>query len=102
MSDDDLGRPPTPFRYHVELTPAQLKIAHTALRSLLEDFDDEDSGVRAVIEEVLGKLPDESAMRAVRLDAALDDELRRRDPRDPGPGGRGPPDGEEPPPPAAA
>ena len=38
MSDDDLGRPPTPFRYHVELTPAQLKIAHTALRSLLEDF----------------------------------------------------------------
>ncbi len=27
-----------PFRYHLELTPEQLKIVHTALRSLLDDF----------------------------------------------------------------
>ena len=26
-----------PFHYHLELTPAQLKITHTALKSLLDD-----------------------------------------------------------------
>lgn len=68
---DDLGE--SPFRYHLELTPAQLKITHTALRSLLDDFGHEEHDVGKVIREILDKLPDEHAIRAIRLD----DELAR-------------------------
>ena len=57
-----------PFRYHLELTPAQLKITHTALRSLLDDFGHDEPEVRAVINEVLAKLPDEHAIRAIALE----------------------------------
>ena len=56
-----------PFRYHVELTPEQLKITHTALRSLLDDFGHEQAGIQALIHEVLAKLPDEHAIRAIRI-----------------------------------
>jgi hypothetical protein len=58
----------SPFRYHLELTPAQLKITHTALRSLLDDFGHDESEVVDVIREVLAKLPDEHAVRAIRLE----------------------------------
>ena len=73
MSDEGPGATPSPFKYHLELTPAQLKLTHTALRSLLDDFGHEESEVQGVIREVLDKLPDEHAVRAIRLD----DELRR-------------------------
>jgi hypothetical protein len=56
------------FHYHLELTPAQLKITHTALRSLLDDFGHEEHDVGAVIHEVLEKLPDEHSIRAIVLD----------------------------------
>jgi hypothetical protein len=64
-----------PFHYHLELTPAQLKIAHTALHSLLDDFGHDEPEVHRVIHEILEKLPDEHAIRAIRLDdesAAID------------------------------
>ena len=57
-----------PFRYHLELTPEQLKLTHTALRSLLDDFGHEQPEIRAIIQEVLAKLPDEHAIRAIRLE----------------------------------
>lgn len=63
----------SPFRYHLELTPAQLKITHTALHSLLDDFGHEEREVGRVVREILDKLPDEHAIRAIRLD----DELAR-------------------------
>ena len=56
-----------PFRYHLELTPDQLKITHTALRSLLDDFGHDETQVIAIIQSVLAKLPDEHAIRAIRL-----------------------------------
>jgi hypothetical protein len=56
------------FRYHLELTPAQLKITHTALRSLLDDFGHEEHDVGAVIHEVLAKFPDEHSIRAIVLE----------------------------------
>jgi hypothetical protein len=64
-----------PFKYNLELSPAQLKITHTALRSLLDDFGHEQSDVHRVIREVLDKLPDDHAMRAIRLDTELAREL---------------------------
>ncbi len=64
------------FRFHLELTPVQLKIVHTALHSLGDDFGHDQSAVRRVIWDVLEKLPDEHAIRAIELDS----ELRRERP----------------------
>ena len=66
--DGNAGEVGEPFHYHLELTPAQLKITHTALRSLLDDFGHEEHDVHAVIHEVLGKLPDAHSIRAIVLD----------------------------------
>jgi hypothetical protein len=57
--------------YHLELTPAQLKITHTALKSLLDDFGHEEHDVARVIHEVLEKLPDEHSIRAIVLEKEL-------------------------------
>lgn len=56
-----------PFRYHLELTPEQLKITHTALRTLLDDFGHDEQEIQEVIHAVLAKLPDEHAIRAIRI-----------------------------------
>jgi CRISPR/Cas system-associated endonuclease/helicase Cas3 len=64
----DSGEGDESFHYHLELTPAQLKITHTALRSLLDDFGHEQHDVIAVIHEVLAKLPDAHSIRAIVLD----------------------------------
>lgn len=60
-----------PFRYHLELSPAQLKITHTALKSLLDDFGHDEPEINALIREVLAKLPDEHAIRAIQLEREL-------------------------------
>jgi hypothetical protein len=67
------GQSSEEVRYHLELNPAQLKITHTALKSLLDDFGHEEHDVAAVIQQVLDKLPDEHSIRAI----VLDEELRR-------------------------
>ena len=91
MSDDRSDtRQTTQFHYHLELTPPQLKIAHTALRSLLDDFGHDEPDVVQVIHEVLEKLPDEHAIRAIRLDDEVERQLRASEV-----------DGDEPPPSAA-
>jgi hypothetical protein len=59
--------------YHVDFTPAQLKVVHTALKSLLDDFGHDEADVVRVIHEVLEKLPDEHSIRAINFD-----EERRR------------------------
>jgi hypothetical protein len=73
--DQSDERPPMPFHYHLELTPPQLKITHTALRSLLDDFGHDEPDVLAVIHEVLAKLPDEHAIRAIELERELERQL---------------------------
>lgn len=67
-----------PFHYHLELTPAQLKITHTALRSLLDDFGHDERDVAEVIHEVLDKLPDEHAIRAIELEREVEHQLADR------------------------
>ena len=59
------------INYHLELTPPQLKITHTALRSLLADFGHDEPEIHAIIHEVLAKLPDEHAIAAISLDREL-------------------------------
>jgi hypothetical protein len=75
MGESESGGPRTPFRYHLELTPAQLKITHTALHSLLDDFGHEEADVIGVIHEVLAKLPDAHAIRAIQLDRELERQI---------------------------
>jgi hypothetical protein len=84
VTDDtpDQSKVEAPFRYHVELTPAQLKITYTALHSLLDDFGHEEPEILALIREVLAKLPDEHAIRAIELDRELDREPPDRPPGD--------------------
>lgn len=57
--------------YDVHFTPAQLKVVHTALKSMLDDFGHEEADVAGVIREVLDKLPDEHSIRAIDLNAEL-------------------------------
>ena len=73
MTDDPDLIGPDETAYRLELTAAQLKITHTALKSLLDDFGHEEQDVHRVIHEVLDKLPDEHSIRAI----SLDEELRR-------------------------
>jgi hypothetical protein len=74
MNEGETG-PPSELHYHLELTPAQLKITYSALHSLLDDFGHEESDVMGVIHEVLAKLPDEHSIRAIQLDRELERQL---------------------------
>jgi hypothetical protein len=53
--------------FRLELTPAQLKITHTALKSLRDDFGHDEPEIYRIIDEILRKLPDEHTLRAVRI-----------------------------------
>jgi 3-dehydroquinate dehydratase len=80
---------PSPFKYHLELTPAQLKLTHDALRDLLDGLDENRDETRRVIGEVLEMLPDEHAIAAIRVD----DDGESAEGNEPGPA----PDRPEPP-----
>jgi hypothetical protein len=67
MSDDLHLIGPDEIAYRLDLTPAQLKITHTALRSLLDDFGHEQRQVHAIVREVLEKLPEEHSIRAIDI-----------------------------------
>ncbi len=69
MEHSTHGPGETPFR--LELTPAQLKITHTALKSLLDDFGHEERDVQALVHEVLAKLPSEEEVRGIDIRAEL-------------------------------
>lgn len=73
MSEDDELIGPDDTAYRLELTAAQLKITHTALKSLLDDFGHEEHDVHRLVHEVLDKLPDEHAIRAIDLRRELRD-----------------------------
>jgi hypothetical protein len=66
MADDDLIRPGE-IAFRLELTAAQLKIVHTALKSLYDDLGHEEADVQHVVASVLEKLPGEHEIRAIDL-----------------------------------
>ena len=68
MAADDLIAPDeTAFR--LELTASQLKITHSAMRSMLADFGHDQPDVHRIIREVLAKLPDDASIRAIDITA---------------------------------
>jgi len=66
---DLIGPDETAFR--LELTAAQLKIVHTALKSLFDGLGHEEHDVKAVVQAVLAKLPGEHEIRAIDLNREL-------------------------------
>ena len=72
--DEGLIRPGD-VAYHLELTAVQMKIVHTALKSLYDDLGHEERDVQGVVREVLSKLPNEHEIRAIDLKREL---ARRR------------------------
>ena len=67
---DDLIQPDE-IAFRLELTAAQLKIVHTALKSLYDDLGHEEADVKQVVAAVLDKLPGEHEIRAIDLDHEL-------------------------------
>jgi hypothetical protein len=67
MSDDGLIEPHE-IAFRLELTAAQLKIVHTALKSLFDDLGHDEHDVKSVVGAVLDKLPGEHEIRAIDLD----------------------------------
>jgi len=65
------GIGPDDIAYRLELTPAQLKITHTALHSLLDDLGHDEADVKEIVRAVLDKLPDEHSIRAIDLDRGV-------------------------------
>jgi len=68
--DSELIRPDE-TAYRLELTAAQLKIVHTALKTLKDDLGHEERDVLHVVTSVLDKLPGEHEIRAISLDHEL-------------------------------
>ena len=62
---------PGEIAYRLELTAAQLKIVHTALKSLYDDLGREQHDVKDVVASVLDKLPGEHDIRAIDLEHEL-------------------------------
>ena len=70
MAEDNIIGPDEPA-YHLQLTAAQLKVTHTALKSLFDDLGHEERDVQDVVREVLAKLPDDHDIRAIDLKREL-------------------------------
>lgn len=58
---DDRGR------VTLALSPAQMKIAHSAVRLLINDLQRGQADEREVLWRIVGKLPDEHVMRAIEI-----------------------------------
>jgi hypothetical protein len=58
---------PDEIAYRLDLTPAQLKITWTALKAFADDFGHDERDVQRIAREVLDKLPDEHAIRAIDI-----------------------------------
>jgi hypothetical protein len=69
MSDDVIR--PGEIAYRLDLTAAELKIVHTALKSLYDDLGHEEHDVKRVVGTALAKLPGEHEIRAIDLDREL-------------------------------
>jgi hypothetical protein len=70
MDEDGLIQPGE-IAYHLELTAAQLKIVHTALKTMADDLGREEHDVRDVVFAVLAKLPSDHDIRAIDLTREL-------------------------------
>jgi hypothetical protein len=64
-----IGPDETAFR--LELTPAQLKITYSALKSMLDDFGHEERDVAKIVRDVIAKLPPAESIRTIDIRTEL-------------------------------
>jgi hypothetical protein len=76
MSADFEPIQPGEIAFRLDLTAAELKVTHTALKSLLDDYGHEEQDIIALIRGVLDKLPDEHSIRAIDLKREARREIR--------------------------
>ena len=69
MSEDLIQ--PGEIAFRLDLTAAQMKIVHTALKSLYDDLGHEEHDVHQIVAAVLDKLPSEHDIRAIDLGREL-------------------------------
>jgi hypothetical protein len=67
MTDDFQPIQPGEVVFRLDLTAAELKVTHTALRSLLDDYGHDEQDVIQIVRTVIEKLPDEHSIRAIDL-----------------------------------
>jgi hypothetical protein len=68
MAEDELHLiGPDEIAFHLDLTPAQLKIVHAALHSMLDDFGHDERDVARIVHQVLDKLPDERSIKSIDI-----------------------------------
>ena len=67
MADVSDSWDPDRIAYTLDLTPGELKVTHTALRSMLDDFGHDERDVAQLVRSVLAKLPDEHSIRAITI-----------------------------------
>ena len=68
MATDDIGLVgPGEIAYRLNLTPAELKVTHSALKSFLDDFGHEERDVQRIIRGVLDKLPPPASVESIDL-----------------------------------
>jgi hypothetical protein len=65
MNTDEYLIGPDEIAFRLDLTPAQLKVTHAALKSMYDDFGHEEHEVLEVLRQVLAKLPDENSLRGM-------------------------------------
>jgi hypothetical protein len=76
MAKDDIGLiEPDEIAYRLELTPPELKVTYSALKTLLNDFGHDEYDVQRIIRSVLNKLPPREAIESI--DLALPHRRRR-------------------------
>jgi hypothetical protein len=65
-SDPDLIGPDD-TAYRLQLTPAELKVTYSALKTFLNDFGHDEYDVQRIVRSVLDKLPAPESIEAIDL-----------------------------------
>jgi hypothetical protein len=60
IADDEIA-------YRLDLTPPELKVTFTALKTLLDDLGHDERDVMDIVRRVIDKLPDEPSIRSIEL-----------------------------------
>ena len=58
---------PDETAYRLELTAAELKVTHAALKSLMNDFGHDEHNVHRIVRSVLDKLPPAESIASIDL-----------------------------------
>jgi hypothetical protein len=58
---------PDEIAYRLELTPGELKVTYSALRTLMNDLGHDEQDVQRIVRSVLDKLPPRESIESIDL-----------------------------------